>query len=197
MRRWTTWLGRITSMKRRAKKLPFIPRAEQLQKILEKTRTNRDRILLCCLFYLGLRVSEGCKLEVQDVDFERRFLTVREGKGCKDRVLPLPKALYGRLKGWIGGRTSGYVFESRKGGRLSTRRVQCLVRQLATAAGLPGVDQGRRFTPHKFRHAFASSRLERGADIKAVQELLGHASLATTEIYLHTTPERLRHCMEL
>jgi integrase/recombinase XerD len=184
-------------MKRRAKKLPFIPRQEQLQKILERTATNRDRLLLCTLFYLGLRVSEACKLEVQDLDFERRFLAVREGKGCKDRVLPLPKALVGRLRGWIGGRTSGPVFESRKGGRLSTRRVQCLVRELASAAGLPGVADGRRYTPHKFRHAFASSRLERGADIRAVQELLGHSSIQTTSIYLHTTPERLRHCMEL
>src|SRR5262245_50585922 len=92
-----------TGKKRRPKKLPYIPTPEELEKLVRATSTQRDRLLLMVMFYMGLRVSEACKLQVGHLDFGRKRLEVREGKGCKDRVLPIPKWLVGPLRGLVAG----------------------------------------------------------------------------------------------
>ena len=179
------------------RRLPQFLQSREPEQLLAATETERDRVLLMTLLYLGLRVAELCALMVEHIDFGQAVLFVREGKGKKDRALPLPRRFAGILRGWIGPRCSGYVFPSPRGGRLTTRAVQILVKRVAARAGLRDALEPRRVTPHKFRHAFATRMLERGADIIAVKEALGHASVATTQVYTHVSGERLRQHMEI
>ena len=179
------------------RKLPVFLQDSEPEQLLRATTRERDRVLLMALLYLGLRVSEACKLRVEHVDVGRAILFVREGKGAKDRALPIPRRFAGPLRGWIGSRISGYVWPSPGGGKLTSRAVQLLIKRVARRAKLPNADQPRAITPHKLRHAFASRMLERGNDINAVKEALGHSSISTTATYLHTSGERLRRAMEI
>lgn len=178
-------------------KLPAFLHGDEPERLLAATTRERDRLLLMTGLYLGLRVSELVKLEVPHLDFRRRLLFVREGKGGKDRCLPIPKVILGPLRGWVGKRQAGPLFPSPRGGKLTTRAVQLLIKRVAAKAGLRAAKEYRRVTPHKLRHAFATRMLERGADIAAVQAALGHASITTTAVYLHCSPERLREAMEI
>jgi integrase/recombinase XerD len=181
-----------------ARKLPTFLEGDTPERLLRATDRERDRILLMAALYLGLRVSELCNLRVEHIDFGRRLLFVRQGKGSKDRALPIPSKFVGPLRGWVGGRKEGYVFPSNRGsGRLTPRAVQKLVKRVAEKAGMRRAKEPRLFTPHKFRHAMATRMLERGADIISVRDALGHESVATTQIYCHATPERLRRSMEI
>lgn len=152
--------------------------------------------MLMCMRYLGLRVSEITKLRAEHLDFGRKILMVREGKGKKDRALPIPKFLAGPLRGWLASKREGHVFPSPRGGQLTVRAVQLLMKRLAVAAGLRAPLEPRRCTPHKLRHAFCSERIARGVDIAAVRDLMGHSSIAVTDRYTHTTPERLREAID-
>lgn len=181
-----------------SRKLPVFLASDEPERLLQAADTWRDRVLSMVLLYLGLRVAEVCALKVGDIDFRRRFVMVRQGKGSKDRSLPLPEKLLRPLRGWIGRRQNGHVFPSRQGGGpLTTRSVQLLMKRLASRAGLRDALAPRRVTPHKLRHSFASRMLERGANINAVKDALGHSSIATTQVYLHTSPEHLREAMEI
>jgi integrase/recombinase XerD len=180
-----------------ARRFPRFLADDEPEKLLRATTRERDRVLLLLALYCGLRCSEITKLRVADLDFQRRLLFVREGKGRKDRTLPIPKKIVGPLRGWIGARTEEFVFPSREGGGpLTNRAVQLLFKKLATAAGLPGALDPRRVTPHKFRHAYASRLLESGAAIHEVRDLLGHSSLAVTDLYSHATAHRLAQAVE-
>lgn len=179
-----------------ARKLPNLLQADEPEKLLRATTRERDRLALFLMYLMGLRVSEVCKLEVPHLDFRKAMLAVRSGKGDKDRFIPIPTFLVGPLRGFVGKRRAGYVFESPRGGRLTERAYQKLIKRLAVAAGLPDALAPRRATPHKFRHAFASEFLDRTENIIALRDALGHASVATTQVYTHVNPERLRALME-
>lgn len=183
--------------KRRPKTLPVFLLDDEPEKLLRATRKERDRVLFMSMLYLGLRVGECCKWEVPDIDFGRAEMTVRHGKGNKQRPLPIPKRFLPILRGCVGPRVSGPVFLSRQGGSLSPRRVQLLIKETAVRAGLPGATEWRRITPHKLRHAFAMRFLERGGDIRKLQAALGHSDLITTLIYLRASPSHLRDAMEI
>jgi len=184
-------------MTRKPKRLPVFLQADEPEALLRATRRERDRLLLMTLTYLGLRVAEACHLQVEDVDFRRRLLTVRQGKGAKDRCLPLPRRLAGPLRGWIGPRQTGPVYPSSHGGELTSRAVQLLVKRTAARAGLRDALKPRRYHPHSLRHVFASRMLDRGATIEEVREALGHSSIAVTSVYLHSNPQHLREVMEV
>jgi len=154
---------------------------------------RRDVAVLEVLYGAGLRVSECCSLQLADVDLDRSLLTV-VGKGAKVRRVPCGDPARDALADWIGhGRgvlatpdsPPGSVFLARRGGQLSTRDAHRIV------AAHP-LGDGRVVHPHALRHAYATHLLEGGADLRAVQELLGHADLATTQIYTHLTRDRLR-----
>ncbi len=179
------------------KKLPHFLQGDVPERLLRGTHRLRNRLMLMCALYLGLRCAEVCKLQVGHIDFGRRLLFVREGKGARDRCLPLPKRLHGPLRGWIGTRTEGPVFPSPHGGILTNAAVRWIVKQAAIRAGLPDATAPRRYHLHALRHVFASRMLERGAPLHEVQAALGHGSIATTSIYLHADPERLRASMEV
>ncbi len=154
---------------------------------------HRDRALLEVLYATGLRVGELVGLDWRDVDLSARVLRVL-GKGGKERMVPFGREATAALRTWLEDwetlhdHTSGEepVFVNYRGGRLSDRSVRRIIDRHAAAAGLPaGVH------PHTLRHTFATHLLEEGADLRAIQEFLGHASLATTQRYTHVEIERL------
>ena len=154
----------------------------------------RDRAILETLYGAGLRISELTGLDVDDVDLDEGSVRV-VGKGDKERVVPLGRYAVAALSAYVtrsrpslaGARSRAALFLNQRGGRL-TRQGATLVLARAAAAG--GVR--RRVTPHVLRHSFATHLLEGGADVRVVQELLGHASLTTTQIYTLITSDRLR-----
>ena len=154
----------------------------------------RDRAVLEVLYATGLRASELTGLATAGVDLDLGVVRVL-GKGRKERLVPLGRPARRWVKrylaeardGFARGRPSPILFLSRRGGRLSAAGLWGLVRRHAVAAGIEKV-----LTPHVLRHSFASHLLERGADLRALQAMLGHADISTTQIYTHVTRERLR-----
>jgi integrase/recombinase XerC len=162
----------------------------------EDAAARRDRALLEIAYSSGLRLSELVGLNRGDVDLRAGLLRVR-GKGRRERVVPAGETALTAVRRYLaaGGRGEGRpdepVFVNPRGRRLSGRTVQNVVRRrLADVAGGLGV------TPHALRHSFASHLLDRGADLRAIQELLGHRSLASTQVYTHVTRARLRKAYE-
>jgi integrase/recombinase XerC len=164
----------------------------------ETTAGLRDQAVLELLYATGARVSELCGLDIDDVDRSRRTVRVL-GKGRKERVVPLGEPALAAVDGWLhGGRPAWATGSSgpalllgARGGRLDPRTARRVVHErLAAVPGLP--DLG----PHGLRHSAATHLLEGGADLRTVQELLGHATLATTQIYTHVSIERLRATYE-
>jgi integrase/recombinase XerC len=155
----------------------------------------RDRAALELLYGSGLRVAELCGLDVADVDLGAQRLRVM-GKGSKERVVPVGDFAVRAVEEYLaGGRAwfldraipgSAALFFNRRGKRLSPRDARTVVERYVTA-----MLQGRKVSPHTLRHSFATHLLEGGADIRTVQELLGHASLATTQRYTHVSKGRL------
>lgn len=173
------------------RRLPTFLRSAEADAFLAAISDRRDRVFCAALLFCGLRVSEACRLRVEHVDLDAEQLLVHQGKGAKDRYVPIPSRFLPELRGWLGERRSGWVFPAerrRKGpGHLSARYAQALVPAVAERAGI-----SRRITPHKLRHSYATTLLQRGADIRQVQELLGHSDLETTSIYLHCDTSRLK-----
>ncbi len=171
---------------RRSRRLPDAPKAAEIDELLETVDGDsplalRNRALLELLYSAGLRSAEAVSLDLADVDFEREVVHVR-GKGGKERVLPLGEEAAHRLAVYLrDGRptlatgANDAVFLSARGRRLETSTVRRLLRH-----------------PHRLRHAFATHLLEGGADLRVIQELLGHASLSTTQIYSHVDARRLK-----
>jgi len=145
----------------------------------------RDLALVAVMYGCGLRVSEAVALDVGDIELGRdASLRVQAGKGNKQRLMPIPLGVVALLQRHRELRPllpmQAALFVNRRGGRISSRSVQRLIKTLALEKGL---DQA--VTPHRLRHAFATDMLAGGADLRAIQELLGHQSLATTERYTH------------
>ena len=147
----------------------------------------RDRALLELLYASGLRVAEGCGLDLDDVDEARRTVRVL-GKGDKERVVPVGETALEALDTYLAmrGRQRGALFLNARGGRLTPRSAHRIVKRLARRAGIT-----QRVTPHTLRHSFATHMLGEGADLRLIQELLGHRRLSTTQRYTHVSPEHL------
>lgn len=146
----------------------------------------RNTAILELLYSSGLRVSELAKLNVGDVDFQRDLVHVREGKGQKDRFVPFGKPAKNALEKWIGEkRLSEALFVNRYGKRLSTRGIFNIVNRSGISKGMHGVH------PHSLRHSFATHLLSEGADLRSVQEMLGHSRLSTTQRYTRISTEEL------
>ncbi len=149
----------------------------------------RERAIMETLYGSGLRAAELCGLDATDIDFESDTLRVR-GKGEKERIVPIGRAERAALQRYLAlprPPNATALFLNNRGGRLSVRSIAKIVhRALSRVTGIGATN------PHALRHAFATHLLERGADLRAVQELLGHASLSTTQVYTHVTVERLK-----
>ena len=174
------------------KRLPsFLPKDESKGLLDAETERSeaglRDHALLELLYATGLRVAECCGLDLDDVDRRRGAVRVM-GKGGKERVVPVGDAALEALDAWLSvrGEERGALFTNSRGGRLGTRSVHRIVKRRARAAGID-----RRVTPHTLRHTFATHMLGEGADLRLIQELLGHSRLTTTQRYTHVSPEHL------
>ncbi len=195
---------------KRGRTLPTVATAPALDGVLTQAGNAamtgdplalRDHALLEVLYGTGARVSEVCGLDVEDVDHERRTLRLR-GKGDKERVVPYGAPAAGALDAYlVRGRPvllarrdedGTAVFLGARGSRLGPRAVHALVSRLvAPAVGAESLG------PHALRHSAATHLLDGGADLRSVQEILGHASLGTTQIYTHVSAERLREAYRL
>lgn len=175
----------------------FLPVDETFHLLDEKgpqtPQALRDKAIMEVLYGAGLRVGELVGLNLEHLDLEQAEVRVL-GKGRKERVVPLGSKAVEALKAYIAarpliakGKSSRAVFINRFGGRLSARSVGRLIKQAAMRAGIT-----RRVHPHIFRHSFATHMLDCGADLRDIQELLGHARLSTTQRYTHVTLSRLR-----
>jgi integrase/recombinase XerC len=182
------------------KRLPKCPDLEQVQKLLEAPGDNdllsaRDKAMLEVLYSSGIRVSELVDLEMGDLDLQEGVLRVR-GKGRKDRLTPIGSQAIKALQRYFELRTvdiksqgahAHRVFLNKHGESLSTRSVRRKLDKYLITAGLdPGI------SPHTLRHSFATHLLNNGADLRSVQELLGHQSLSTTQVYTHLTTQRMK-----
>ncbi len=181
---------------RQEKKLPrFFSREEMARLLLTPPADSplglRDRAILEVLYSAGLRVSELVGLNLADVDLPEGLATVR-GKGRRERLALLGPQAVEAVEAWLPGRqalagSEQALFLNKRGTRLSTRSVARLLEKYLKLAGLDP-----QASPHTLRHSFATHLLDAGADIRSVQELLGHRSLGTTQMYTHVTTQRLR-----
>lgn len=186
------------------RKLPHFLTAEEIKRLLEAPPKDeaaglRDRAILETMYSAGLRVSEAVGLNDDDLDWDQRLLHVF-GKGKKERLAPLGSYAVRALEDWLAVRelapdaeVDGMtpVFVNRFGSRLTTRSVGRMLEKYIKESGLDG-----RTSPHTLRHSFATHLLDRGADIRSVQELLGHKSLTTTQIYTHVSAAGLLEAYE-
>ncbi|MSR60999.1 MAG: tyrosine recombinase XerC [Planctomycetes bacterium] len=184
--------------------LPHALEISEIERLLAtadagSARGRRDLALLELMYSAGTRAAETVGLERADVDLERGVARVR-GKGKKERLAPLGSFAVRALRDYLADperprasvAAANAVFLNPRGGRLTTRSLGRIVERACQRAGLT-----RPATPHTLRHSFATHLLDRGADLRAVQELLGHAHLVTTQIYTHVSIERLREVYEL
>lgn len=190
--------GRPRKRRRAGKRrLPrSLPLAESTA-LLGAAAKARDRLLISLGLFAGLRCSEMTRLEVLDLDLAAGQALLRASKGDKDRVVPLPAHLVKELLAWLAGRTTGLVFPSpRGGGRLTNRAVQRMVKRVAVAAGIPGAELPRRVHPHRLRHSAATEMLRAGVDIMTIKDILGHSSIATTQLYVSSDATHMRAASE-
>jgi integrase/recombinase XerD len=188
--------------------LPRMPRL--LPETLTQAETERllaapleeallDRALLELLYAAGLRISEALRLDLEDLSMDGAYVRVI-GKGDRERLVPVGEVAVDALRAWQDGPRAalvqqhhvapirgGPLFIGRTGRRLARQQAWAIVKRAAAAAGL-----NDRVSPHTLRHSFATHLLEGGADLRIVQELLGHASISTTQLYTHVTGERIR-----
>lgn len=173
---------------RKEKRLPQVLSPEEVSRLLKKARNHKHRAILMLLYSTGLRVGELIRLEPGDLDMDRGMVRVRGGKGAKDRVTLLADRAVEAVEIYRAAYPTGrWLFPgSRPDRHLTTRSVQRIVARAASAAGI-----SKRVTPHTLRHSFATHLLEGGTNLRLIQELLGHGSARTTQIYTHVARSTL------
>lgn len=197
----TTDPGERLSSPKIPRRLPTVLDQEQAGIVMDSAAARsadggdtelRDLAIIELLYASGIRVAELCALDVDDLDFSRRTARVM-GKGGKERTVPFGLPAAQVLARWIAARPAfaqsvhpSALFLGVRGGRIDARAVRSIVHELTSSAGVPDI------APHGMRHTAATHVLEGGADLRAVQEMLGHATLATTQRYTHISVERLR-----
>lgn len=180
-------------------KLPEVLTVEEIDRIIDmvdmsKNEGQRNRAILETLYSCGLRVSELCNLKLSDLYLDEGFIKV-EGKGNKQRLVPISQRAIQEISRWLEDRIGGkikegyedFVFLARWGKNISRIMVFHLIKELAEKAGIK-----KTISPHTFRHSFATHLLEGGANLRAIQAMMGHESIATTEIYTHIDRSMLR-----
>jgi integrase/recombinase XerD len=171
------------------KKLPKYLRVDEVSQLLNAPeRVNmRDRLILRMLYKCGLRVSELCNLQIEDIHFHDGLILIKNGKGNKDRLIPIDNQTLDLVDIYKGSADSGHLILSMRGDRMSTRQVERLVDKYAKEAGLK-----KHVHPHMLRHSFAVHCLKSGMNLRTVQKMLGHSSLTTTQIYLDLTMDDVK-----
>jgi integrase/recombinase XerD len=184
---------------KQSRRLPQVLTRDEVARLLEAPRGTkhaalRDRALLELMYACGLRASEAIGIEIGDVDLESGILRAR-GKGSKERLVPIGSAASRALVAYlgrgrprlVGDRLEARLFVNHRGGGLTRQGLYKIVQRHARAAGLDG-----KMSPHTLRHTFATHLLAGGCDLRSLQEMLGHADIATTQVYTHLSAERLK-----
>lgn len=174
---------------KRPRHLPTVLSQEEIERLLNATRLLKHRALLMVLYGAGLRVSEACRLTIDDIDSSRMVIHVRQAKGKKDRDVMLSPLLLETLRQyWKSGRPKRWLFPGYDPDKpMRTKSVFLMVRSVATRAKI-----AKTVSPHKLRHSFATHLLESGTDLRTIQLLLGHADVRTTIIYLQVSQQHIR-----
>lgn len=167
--------------------LPRFVSVAKAAEVLDAPHPARDRALGELLYGAGLRIGELCALDPDDVDLGTGMCRVRRGKGGKERRVPVGRAAVEAVAAWLEerGDAPGPLFLNARGRRMSDRTARRVVARLGAGAGVPDLH------PHALRHSFATHLLDAGADLRGIQELLGHASLSTTQRYTHVSVQAL------
>jgi integrase/recombinase XerC len=195
--------AKLVSMPKRGKPLPRFLSVDEAFRLVDMPEGDsapalRDRAILELLYGAGLRVSELCALDIADVDLAQRTVRVRKGKGGKQRIAPIGERAVEATRAYLARRDElggakkerridvAALILNQRGGRLSTRSVAKIVDRASRMAGTR-----HKASPHSLRHSCATHLLDGGADLRAIQEILGHASLQTTQRYTHVSVDRL------
>ncbi|MEA3287772.1 MAG: site-specific tyrosine recombinase/integron integrase [Candidatus Marinimicrobia bacterium] len=173
---------------RKERKLPQVLSKNEIGGILRNCNNLKHRMILTLLYSGGLRRSEVLNLKITDIESDRELLKVSDAKGNKDRYTLLSEKILEDLRQYYREYQPGeYLFEGQRGGKYSATSVANILKNAARKAGIK-----KRVTPHMLRHSFATHLLEQGTDLRYIQELLGHNSSRTTEIYTHVRSARVR-----
>lgn len=186
------------------RKLPDSLSLKEIDKLIEaidltKEEGERNRAIIETLYGCGLRVSELLELKISDLYFDEGFIKVT-GKGDKQRLVPISQFTQKYIEIYLNEvrplqaiqkSASDHVFLNRRGNKLTRAMIFTIVKNLSLAAGI-----SKKISPHSFRHSFATHLLENGADLRAIQQMLGHESITTTEIYMHLDRSHLREVMD-
>lgn len=174
---------------KKSKKLPIVLTRDEIGKIFGKITNIKHKLILGLIYSAGLRVSEIINVKVKDLDFENKLLNIKEAKGKKDRTTIVSEKIIPFLKKYSKNKTANdYLFESSRGGKLTSRSIQKIFMQALKKSGIK-----KAATCHSLRHSFATHLLENGTDIRYIQELLGHARLETTQIYTKVSNNNLKN----
>ncbi len=163
------------------RRLPLVLSRDEIKALINTLRNLKHKTLIMLIYGTGMRLSESVNLCVADLDFYRKLIHIRQGKGNRDRIVPLPAVLENQLKYYLDAYLpKKYLFEGQSKDRYSTRSVQNILKKALEKAGIK-----KNATVHSLRHSFATHSLEDGTDLRYIQQLLGHKSIKTTEIYTH------------
>lgn len=174
---------------KKSQKLPIVLSRNEIKKIIGSIANLKHKIMIAVAYGAGLRVSEVVRLKVADINLEEMTVTVRQGKGKKDRLTVLPKNITEDLSRLLAGKkSSDYAFDSQRGGKLTDMSAQKVFYQALKKAKIR-----KPATFHSLRHSFATHLLENGTDVRYVQELLGHANIRTTQVYTKVTNPSIRN----
>ena len=169
--------------KQKSQSLPDFLTPPEVKQLIEATNNLKHKCIEELLYAGGLRLSELLHLKIADIDSVNMIIRINNGKGKKDRIVMLSEKLLSDLRAYfIEYKPTEYLFEGQGGGKYSDKSVQIIVKEAAKKATIM-----KHVTPHTLRHSFATHLLEKGTDIRYIQELLGHKSIHTTEIYTHIT----------
>ncbi len=182
---------------RRSKKMPVYLNEKDAGRLINASNNKRTRAIISVFLYTGIRVGELSNLTINDVDFEENIIYVRAGKGDKDRIVVMPDICKSDLKLYLNDRikvksNNSFLFISNKKTKFDTTTIERLIKKIGIKAGIT-----KNITPHVLRHTFATSVLRNGGDIRFIQQILGHASLATTQIYTHIDDNTLKEMYEM
>jgi len=176
---------------RKSLKLPLVLSKEEINKMIESTNNIKHKLIIMFLYYAGLRLDEARNIKWQDIDFDREIIHLKTAKGDKERVVFLHKKLIDVLK-MYGINKEGLIFVSQRNGKYNKRTIQQIVKCASKKVGIK-----KNVTPHTLRHSFATHLLESGADIRYIQQLLGHKDLKTTQIYTHVANKDIKKLANL
>ncbi|WP_236252900.1 site-specific tyrosine recombinase/integron integrase [Echinicola sp. 20G] len=173
---------------KKSRQLPNVLSKEEIYRILNVTANLKHKLLIMMLYSCGLRRSEVLSLKFEHIQRARGVLLIKQSKGKKDRIVSLPKTLIKHLEEYYKAyKPQSYIFEGQKGGKYSEKSLAEVLKKAVKKAKI-----NKPVTPHWLRHSYATHLLERGTDLRYIQELLGHNSTKTTEIYTHVSTKQLK-----